>query len=95
MSDRPHFSMLIAWSEEDQAYLVTLPEWTVRAQMPITHGATYEEAALRGQHALESLIEQALMDGKPCPSCCGAARCGLTTPQSPHSLVLCPTCAKT
>jgi hypothetical protein len=25
-----HYSMLIEWSEEDQAYLVTLPEWTDR-----------------------------------------------------------------
>ena len=67
MSELPHYSMLIAWSEEDQAYLVTLPEWTTRAHMPITHGGTYQEAALRGQHALESLIEQALADGKPLP----------------------------
>ena len=36
--------------------------------MPITHGHTYQEAALRGQRALESLIEQAADDGKPLPS---------------------------
>jgi antitoxin HicB len=60
--------MVIAWSEEDGAYLVTLPEWAARAHMPITHGGTYEEAALRGRHALESLIEQAVEDGKPLPT---------------------------
>ena len=56
MSALPHYSMVIAWSEEDQAYLVTLPEWAERAQMPITHGHTHQEAALRGLRALESLI---------------------------------------
>ncbi len=33
--------MLIEWSEEDQAYLVTLPEWADRVMMPATHGSTY------------------------------------------------------
>jgi antitoxin HicB len=68
VSELPHYSMVIAWSEEDLAYLVSLPEWTARAHMPITHGGTYQEAAQRGQHALESLIEQALEDGKPLPT---------------------------
>jgi len=39
-----HYSMLIEWSEEDQAYLVTLPEWADRVIMPATHGSTYGEA---------------------------------------------------
>jgi hypothetical protein len=30
--------MLIEWSEKDQAYLVTLPEWADRVMMPATHG---------------------------------------------------------
>lgn len=68
MSALPHYSMVIAWSEEDRVYLVTLPEWAEPAHMPITHGYTYQEAALRGQRALESLIEQAVEDGKPLPS---------------------------
>ena len=32
------YSMLIEWSDEDQAYLVTLPEWAGRVIMPVTHG---------------------------------------------------------
>jgi antitoxin HicB len=68
MSTPPPYSMVIAWSEEDRAYLVTLPEWAALAHMPITHGGTYEEAALRGRHALESLIAQAVEDGKPLPT---------------------------
>ena len=31
-----HYSMLIEWSEEDQAYLVTLPEWADQVLMPAT-----------------------------------------------------------
>ena len=43
-----HYSMLIEWSEEDQAYLVTLPEWADRVIMPATHGSTYGEAVQHG-----------------------------------------------
>ena len=47
MPDHPHYSMLIRWSEEDEAYLVALPEWRGRLAnwMAATHGDTYEEAA--------------------------------------------------
>ncbi len=38
-----HYSMLIEWSDEDQAYLVTLPEWAdhvvMRSSPPWTRGA--------------------------------------------------------
>ena len=39
-----HYSMLIEWSEEDQVYVVILPEWADRVIMPATHGSTYNEA---------------------------------------------------
>jgi predicted RNase H-like HicB family nuclease len=39
-----HYSLLIQRSDEDQAYLVTLPEWEDRVLGPVTHGDTYEEA---------------------------------------------------
>ncbi len=60
-----HYSMLIEWSEEDQAYLVTLPEWADRVIMPATHGSTYGEAVQRGQEVLEMLINSAIRDGEP------------------------------
>jgi len=44
-----HYSMLIEWSEEDQAYLVTLPEWADRVIMLATQGGTYDEAVQHGQ----------------------------------------------
>jgi predicted RNase H-like HicB family nuclease len=45
---RPHYRMEIAWSDEDDAYLVTVPD------LPgcMTHGATYAEAAARGANAI-------------------------------------------
>ncbi|HVB09376.1 MAG TPA: type II toxin-antitoxin system HicB family antitoxin [Bacillota bacterium] len=58
-----HYSMVIEWSEEDQAYIVTVPE------LPgcRTHGTTYEEAVRRGQEAIDGWIEAARADGEPIP----------------------------
>jgi predicted RNase H-like HicB family nuclease len=64
MSNRyKHYSMHIQWSEEDQAYIVTVPE------LPgcKTHGSTYEEAVQQGQDAIESWIMVAEQDGDPIP----------------------------
>jgi predicted RNase H-like HicB family nuclease len=55
---------LIQWSEEDQAYIVTLPEFPHCR----THGETYEEAVQHGQEALESVIESYLEEGLPLPA---------------------------
>jgi len=63
-----HYSMFIEWSEEDQAYLVTLPEWADRVIMPATHGSTYGEAVQHGQEVLEMLVNSARRDGEPLPS---------------------------
>ena len=62
-----HYSMLIEWSEEDQAYLVTLPEWADRVLMPVTHGDTYDQAVQRGQEVLKMLIESTKAEDKPLP----------------------------
>jgi len=45
--------MIIQWSEEDNVYIVTVPE------LPgcKTHGKTYEEAIRQGQDAIESWID--------------------------------------
>ncbi len=66
MNER-HYSIVIEWSDEDQAYVVLLPEWQKRVLQPVTDGATIEEAARKGQAALEGLIEQALRFGEPLP----------------------------
>lgn len=55
--ERPRYSMHIQWSDEDNAYLVTLPEWTnVNSGGPHTHGDSYVEAAMMGQECLKMLI---------------------------------------
>jgi len=51
--------MAIVWSDEDDCYLVHLPDFP--DQKFITHGETYEEAAKNGQEVLELLLE----DGDP------------------------------
>lgn len=60
-------SMVIEWSEEDQAYLVILPEWADRVMMPVTHGNTYSEAVKRGEEVLKVLVRDTLQEGKPLP----------------------------
>ena len=62
-----HYSMLIEWSEADQAYLVTLPEWAGCVLMPATHGSTYEEAVQHGREVLEMLVNSSIRDGEPLP----------------------------
>lgn len=63
-----HYSILIEWSDEDQSYLVTLPEWADRVMMPATHGDTYSEAVNNGQEVLELLVSSATHNGEPLPS---------------------------
>ena len=67
MNQAPHYSIVIEWSDEDQAYVVSLPEWADYYAMPAADGVTYEEAALRGRNALENYIRFALEDGRPLP----------------------------
>jgi len=66
MNETPlRYSMLIEWSDEDQAYLVILPERAERIAMLVTHGSTYNEAMQQGQEVLEMLVESAQRDGEP------------------------------
>jgi predicted RNase H-like HicB family nuclease len=59
------YSMIIQWSDEDNCYLVHLPEFPW--QHFHTHGKTYQEAAQHGQEVIESLIELYEQDGKSLP----------------------------
>lgn len=58
------YSMVIEWSDEDQASLVSLPEWN---PLPMTHGDTYQEAVQRGEELLAALIESRNEHGEPLP----------------------------
>jgi len=50
---KPKYAVIIQWSEEDQKYVVSLPEWGGCK----THGDTYEEAARNAEEVLELLVE--------------------------------------
>ena len=67
MSEQSHYSMLIQWSDEDQAFLVTLPEWEGCVFGPVTHGDTHEEAVRNGREAMAALIASAEKHGEPLP----------------------------
>ncbi|HBE19978.1 MAG TPA: hypothetical protein DEG17_03025 [Cyanobacteria bacterium UBA11149] len=60
------YTIMIQWSDLDQCYVVTLPEFADVMQ-PCTHGDTYEEALKNAQEVLELLIETTLEEGKPLP----------------------------
>ncbi len=48
------YQMIIQWSNEDNCYLVSLPEFP--GQKWRTHGDTYQEAVNNGVECLEGLI---------------------------------------
>lgn len=54
--------MIIIWSEEDNCYLVHLPDFPF--QKFHTHGNTYEEAAKNGQEVIDSYLEIYREEGK-------------------------------
>jgi predicted RNase H-like HicB family nuclease len=56
--------MLIQWSDEDQVYVVTLPEFGRDGK---THADTYEKAAKKGREVLELLMETYQAEGWPLP----------------------------
>lgn len=60
-----HYSISIQWSDEDQAFLVHLPDFP--SQHFVTHGDTYEEALKNGLEVIEILKETYLEDGITLP----------------------------
>ncbi|MGB5594349.1 MAG: type II toxin-antitoxin system HicB family antitoxin [Crocosphaera sp.] len=59
------YTIILLWSDEDQCYLVHLPEFPT--QKFHTHGDTYEEALKNAQEVLELLIEEYQEDDKTLP----------------------------
>ena len=58
------YTIIIQWSEEDQKYIVSLPEFGPYAH---THGDTYEDALKNTQEVLELLIEDYQTNNKELP----------------------------
>ncbi len=63
-----HYSMLIAWSDADQAYVVSFPEWEAAGAIAHTHGDTYAEAVKAGEEMLAFLVDARQARGEPLPS---------------------------
>jgi len=59
-----HYTIIIQWSDEDECFVVSLPEW---GEFCHTHAETYEEAFKNAQEVLEMLIESSLADGETLP----------------------------
>jgi predicted RNase H-like HicB family nuclease len=57
--------MLIQWSDLDQIYICSLPEWGEGSK---THGKSYEAAARQGRLLLESLIEWYVEEHRKLPA---------------------------
>jgi predicted RNase H-like HicB family nuclease len=58
------YGILIQWSEIDQVYVVSLPEW---GPFVHTHGETYEEALQNAREVLEELVYGYTEIGKALP----------------------------
>jgi antitoxin HicB len=58
------YTIVIKWSNEDDCFVVSLPEW---GEFSHTHGNSYEEALKNAREVLELVIESCLEDGKPLP----------------------------
>src|SRR5919202_663035 len=68
MGEQLRYLLVIQWSNEDQVYIVSFPEWEADGLIGHTHGDTYEEAVRKGKEVIHILMESARAEGKPLPS---------------------------
>jgi predicted RNase H-like HicB family nuclease len=61
------YSMNVQWSEADQLFLVTIPEFADLVVMPCTHGETRERAIHNGEEVIEMYLEAWQMEGESIP----------------------------
>jgi antitoxin HicB len=61
---KPHYSLIIEWSDEDQKYIVSFPPWGDGTH---TRGATYEVVARNDHEALADLVDLWREQGRPLP----------------------------
>lgn len=58
------YSIIIEWSDEDNTFVVSLPEWGRAAH---THGDTYEEAFKNAPELLDMMVQQDREEGRELP----------------------------
>lgn len=61
------YQITIAWSTENNCYLVYLPDFADEIMQPVTHGETYQEALQHGLEVMDELIMYLKSEGKPLP----------------------------
>jgi predicted RNase H-like HicB family nuclease len=59
--------MIVQWSDEDQLFLVTIPEFSDLVVMPCTHGKTRQEAIHNGEEVIEMYLEAWRTEGEAIP----------------------------
>lgn len=59
-----NYTVIIQWSDEDNCFIASLPEW---GDLCHTHGETYAEALENAEEVLDLLIESTLEEGKTLP----------------------------
>jgi antitoxin HicB len=62
-----NYTVIIQWSQEDECFVVFLPEFEDVMQ-PVTHGESYEEAIKNAQEVIDLLIDSYREEGKPLPA---------------------------
>lgn len=61
------YSMVVQWSNENQLFLVTIPEFSDRVVMPCTHGKTRAEAIKNGEEVIDMYLEAWETEGETIP----------------------------
>ena len=61
------YQINIVWGQEDECYLVYLPDFEQEIMQPVTHGETYREALQHGLEVMEELILDLQAEGKSLP----------------------------
>lgn len=59
------YKMVIEWSQEDQCYVVSLPDFDI--MQPCTHGNSYQEALDKAQDVISLLEDVYEQKQKPLP----------------------------
>ena len=52
-----NYTVIIQWSQEDECFVVFLPEFEDVMQ-PVTHGESYEDAIKNAREVIDLLIER-------------------------------------
>ena len=61
------YSIIVQWSDEDQLFLVTIPEFSDLVLMPCTYGKNCEEAIRNGEEVIEMYLEAWQTEGEVIP----------------------------